>query len=213
MGDFYQRQAAAYAARTGGVDPAGFLAPLIRRLPAGARILDVGCGGGRDLAWLKRRGFAVTGFERAPALAALARRKAGCEVVEGDFEAFDFRALPADAVILVGGLVHLPPRRLADVLPRILRALGPWSLDGGLAYLSFKQGRGVGRDRHGRRFYLWQDRDLRGIFDALGLGICCGEASPSVLGTGETWLGYVLRPATGVWPRMEEVDDQEAQNP
>ena len=193
MSDYYQDHAAAYSQRTKEVDPSGFLGSLVRCLPAGARILDVGCGGGRDLAWLKGRGFEVWGFERSAALAALARRHAACEVVEADFEVFDFRVLPVDAVILVGALVHLAPSQLPQVLERILGALGPWSADGGWAYVSLKEGRGAGRDPDGRRFYLWRDEDLRTVFENLRLTVHHFAGSPSVLGTGEPWLGYVLR--------------------
>ena len=208
MSDYYQDHAAAYAGRTSGVDPAGFLGPLVADLPAGVRILDVGCGGGRDLAWLKSLGFRVIGFEKSPALAALARRQAACTVVEGDFETFDFTILPVDAVILVGALVHVPPERLGAVLQRILRALGPRAVDGGRVYLSLKQGRGVAWDRAGRCFYLWQDRDLQTVFKTLGLRVLQFAVCPSVMGTGESWLGYVLRPAIGILPLPEDRDDQ-----
>ena len=204
MSDYYQDQAGAYAERTQGADPARFLGPLVRWLPAGARILDVGCGSGRDLAWLKSLGFRVAGFEKSRALVARARRKAGCTVVEGDFERFDFNTLPADAVILVGALVHVPPQRLGAVLARILGALGPWSLEGGSVYLSLKQGGGIGQDRDGRRFYLWQDSDLRAVFDTLGLGVLQFAVCPSALGSGESWLGYVLRPAGRSLPSRRE---------
>ena len=193
MSDYYQNHAAAYFERTKEADSSGFLGPLVRCLPAGARILDVGCGGGRDLAWLKSRGFEVCGFEGSAALAALASRHAACKVVEADFEAFDFRTLPVDAVILVGALVHLAPPRLPEVLERILGALGSWSVDGGWAYVSLKEGRGARRDPDGRRFYLWRDEDLRTVFKNLGLTVHHFAGSPSVLGTGEKWLGYVLR--------------------
>ncbi|MDZ7760171.1 MAG: hypothetical protein U5L00_07945 [Desulfovermiculus sp.] len=53
---FYQNQAQAYFDQTFGVDPSSFLLPLIRHLSPGARILDVGCGAGRDMLWLTNRG-------------------------------------------------------------------------------------------------------------------------------------------------------------
>jgi len=34
---------------------------------------ELGCGSGRDLLWLKNRGFHVIGFERSPGLAELCR--------------------------------------------------------------------------------------------------------------------------------------------
>ena len=193
MSGYYDDWAAHYFARTVGIDAGRFLTPLVRVLPPGARVLDVGCGSGRDLRWLRAQGFAVTGLERAAALAARARVHAGCPVVEGDFETFDFTALPADAILLVGALVHVAPERLPAVLQRILGALGPWSAGGGWVYLSLKQGRGERQDPAGRRFYLWQDDALQAIFETLGLAAIDLAVSASAAGTGERWLGYVLR--------------------
>lgn len=51
---------------------------------------------------VKKRGFDVIGFERSPGLAELARDNAGCEVIEGDFETYDFSSILVDAVMLVG---------------------------------------------------------------------------------------------------------------
>jgi len=40
-------------------------------------VLDVGCGSGRDLLWMKKWNFEVIGFERSPGFAELAGRKPG----------------------------------------------------------------------------------------------------------------------------------------
>jgi len=73
MPDFYQENYKSYHEKTFLIDPSSFLEPLARRLPPEAFILDVGCGSGRDLVWMKKRGFEVIGFERSPGLAELAR--------------------------------------------------------------------------------------------------------------------------------------------
>jgi SAM-dependent methyltransferase len=93
MPDFYQKNYKVYHEKTFSIDPSSFLEPLARRLPAEAFILDVGCGGGRDLLWMKKRGFDVIGFERSPGLAELARDNVGYEVIEGDFETYDFNSI------------------------------------------------------------------------------------------------------------------------
>jgi hypothetical protein len=63
----------------------------------------------------------MMGFERSPELAGLARKSAGCEVLEGDFISYDFSQIRADAVILIGALVHFPHSDFATVLLNILR--------------------------------------------------------------------------------------------
>jgi SAM-dependent methyltransferase len=121
--DYYQVNALEYFEKNVSVDPSSFLLPLAGRLKVGASVLDVGCGSGRYLLWLKSRGFAATGFERSPALAEMARRHARCTVIEGDFAHHDFSAFSADAVILIGALVHLPHELFAGVLRSIAAAL------------------------------------------------------------------------------------------
>jgi len=186
--DYYELNHQAYYARTVQVDPTPFLKPFADRLPAGATILDVGCGSGRDMLWLKNRGFAVTGFERSPGLAGLAEERSGCPVIKGDFTAFDFSRLAFDALLLCGSLVHLSPEQLPVVLGKILKSLNTT----GCAYLSLKAGRGQRRDQWGRTFHLWQALALEEIVEKSGLKVLDFSRSVSAAGTGEPWLGYVL---------------------
>jgi SAM-dependent methyltransferase len=54
MEDYYHICFREYHENTFHVNPESFLMPLVKRLKPGARILDVGCGSGRDLLWLTR---------------------------------------------------------------------------------------------------------------------------------------------------------------
>src|SRR6202012_2738337 len=45
------------------------------------RILDFGCGPGRDLVWLKSQGHAPTGLDGAASFVAMAQRASGCDVL------------------------------------------------------------------------------------------------------------------------------------
>ena len=87
---FYHTHAKDYFNQTKQVDPSSFLTPLINHLQPGSKILDIGCGSGRDMLWLKERGFDCTGIERSPELAALARQHSGQPVIAADFASFDF---------------------------------------------------------------------------------------------------------------------------
>ncbi len=191
MQDYYEDNYKLYHERTFSIDPSPFLFPFINVLSKGASILDVGCGSGRDLSWLKNRGFKVIGFETSKKLAQLAGKNAGCEVIEGDFETYDFSRLSVDAIMLIGALVHLPHSKVPEVLNSINRALK----DDGIIFLSLKKGVGNTSDSHGRMFYLWNDGELRDLFKGLGLdGISYFQQS-SKIGTDEVWIGYVLEKA------------------
>ncbi len=200
MADFYQNNYAAYHERTFLIDPAPWLESLAAGLRPEARILDVGCGSGRDMAWLKKRGYLVTGFERSSGLAGLARENTGCEVIEGDFRTFDFSGMAMDAVVMSGSLVHLPHADLPAVFQNIVQALKnrPDPMFAPLAFISLKEGDGARRDSDGRTFYLWRDKALKKIFTKCGFTILDFKRRPSALATAETWLGYLLTASSGL---------------
>jgi len=169
-----------------------FLEPLLDHLLPGCRVLDVGCGSGRDLLWFRQKGFAATGFELSSTLARLAREKSGCPVVEGDFTLYDFATLATDAIVLSGSLVHLPHPALSTVLKRILVSLKPSTDAKGIVYLSLKTGSGIHTDPAGRTFYLWEKKHLHACMIALGLTVLEEHESDSADGEGKRWIGYVL---------------------
>ena len=188
MSDFYQNNYRAYHKKTFLIDPSSFMEPFANHLAEGSLILDVGCGSGRDLLWMKNRGFKIIGFERSKGLAELTRENVGCEVIEDDFETFDFSTLFVDAIILVGAIVHLPHQELKTVLDHISCGLG----EQGKVLVTMKEGDGIFKDENGRVFYLWQDTELRDIFTNLGFKILDFSRQVSAIRPDDIWLGYVL---------------------
>ena len=188
MSDYYQKNYKAYHEKTFSIDPSSFLAPLARRLPAEVFIMDVGCGSGRDLLWMKKRGFEVIGFERSSELAELAGENVGCEVIEGDFETYDFSAILVDAVMLIGALVHVPHERFSEVFKNITSAIPK----NGSVLITLKEGSGDRTDADGRIFYLWEAPKARELFDTLGFKVCDFSTSVSKTGSDDFWLSYVL---------------------
>jgi SAM-dependent methyltransferase len=188
MSEFYQENYQAYHQKTFSIDPSSFLEPLARRLPAEAFILDVGCGSGRDLLWMKKQGFDVIGFERSPELAELARENAGCEVIEEDFETYDFSTILVDGVMLIGALVHTPYERFAEVFKNITASISSH----GNVLITLKEGQGDRADTDNRTFYLRQDQKAREMFDTLNFEVRDFSKAVSKTGSGAVWMSYVL---------------------
>ncbi|MBA3414964.1 MAG: class I SAM-dependent methyltransferase, partial [Chloroflexia bacterium] len=92
---------------------------LLDRKPG--RVLDIGCGNGDFLRFLKRRGWEVAGTDFSAEAAALARAK-GIPVHRGDLASAAFPDRAFDVVTLWHVVEHLPhPHRELDEVERILR--------------------------------------------------------------------------------------------
>ena len=188
MSNFYEENHRQYFDSTVSIDPSAFLEPLAERLAPKATILDVGCGSGRDLRWLKERAYKATGLELSPSLADLARRHSGCPVTGGDFRTYDFSRVRVDAVLLIGALVHLEHQQLPDILKRICCAV----VAGGIVYLSLKEGKGTKTGKDGRVFYLWDRLELETILTASGLSVVYFSRTVSKQRSSDTWLSFIL---------------------
>ena len=115
-------------------------------LPEQARILDAGCGSGRDAAAFATLGHRVTAFDASPALAALAARHLGQPVQCLRFQDIAWQGA-FDGIWACASLLHVPGAGLPDVMQRLCRALKP----DGVLYASFKYG-SAEHEHHGRRF-------------------------------------------------------------
>ena len=159
---FYRRNAEAYAA--GEITSRhARMAKFLALLPAGAAILELGCGAGADSAEMIARGYDVTPTDGSPELAEIASRKLGRPVDTLLFH--DLKAVAAyDGVWANACLLHVPREQLAGVLALIHRALKP----GGAFYASYKAGEDDGRDALDR-YYNYPTEDwLRATYGEAG---------------------------------------------
>jgi SAM-dependent methyltransferase len=159
---FYAAEAPVYVAS--GQDGANrHLHAFLDRLAPGARILELGCGGGRDCAAMLERGFDVDPTDGVPEMARKAEKRIGRSVRVMRFDELNAE-VEYDAVWASASLLHVPRQSLSGVLARVHRALRP----GGLHYASFKAGGQEGRDRRGRYFsYLTLD-EMKSAYAASG---------------------------------------------
>ncbi len=97
---------------------------LLSHLEAGpSRILDFGCGPGRDLRAFRDLGHEAVGLDGAVRFAEMARHHTGCEVLHQDFLALDLPAAHFDGVFANASLFHVPAQELPRVLGEIRGAL------------------------------------------------------------------------------------------
>lgn len=155
---FYEQHAERYAASTLAVDNVARIARFAASLPSNGRVLDVGCGSGRDLLGLQAAGLAPGGLDLSPRMVAIAERVSGMPVHLGDVRRPGLPAASFDGVWAMASLLHLE----RDDIGTALRALGRLLVPGGLLYATVKSGSGRARDDEGRWFTLHESRSWRG---------------------------------------------------
>jgi cyclopropane fatty-acyl-phospholipid synthase-like methyltransferase len=143
---FYDGNAETYASRERRL-PATRLDAFLAALPPGAKILELGCGGGQDSAYMLEKGFDVTPTDGSPELARQAEKLIGRPVTVMRFQ--DLESVDTfDGVWAEASLLHVPRAELPDVFARIHRALKA----GAPLHASFKSGEAEGHDGLGRYY-------------------------------------------------------------
>ena len=105
-----------------------FLDELADRLPAGGRVLDLGCGNGAKIARLAGR-FELVAVDLSEEQLRLARDALpGATLVNGDFGDLDFADETFDAVTALYSVMHLPREEHRLLFERIADWLKPGGL-------------------------------------------------------------------------------------
>ncbi|KPL67924.1 hypothetical protein SZ64_07205 [Erythrobacter sp. SG61-1L] len=128
-------------------------------LAPGARILELGCGDGRDAQRMIERGFDVDTSDGVPEMAELASERIGRPVPVMLYEELEAEG-EYDAAWCHASLLHVPLADLPGILARIHRALKP----GAPFYANYKGGDGGHRDDFGRYYSYLSVADLEAAY-------------------------------------------------
>ncbi|MFC5179568.1 class I SAM-dependent methyltransferase [Nocardioides taihuensis] len=166
-----QEYAAGTAEMPGSVRDA--VASFAARLPAGARVLEVGSAAGRDAEALEQAGLSVRRTDITPAFVAMLRAAGHDDAAVVDPLTDDLtdptRDAPYDGVWASASLLHVRREDLPDVLVRLAGAVRP----GGVLRLAVKEGDGARFSTHGhvgapRHFTFWREDGLRAVLEEAG---------------------------------------------
>lgn len=143
---YYENNAASFAEGTKTVDFTVIQNIFINFLPCGGRVLDFGCGSGRDTKYFLEHGFSVEAIDGSIELCRIASEYTGIEVRHMFFQKLSEHE-KYDGIWACASILHLKRQEIPEVLEKMITATKP----GGIIYLSFKYGDFEG-ERNGRYF-------------------------------------------------------------
>ena len=188
--DYYNKNAEKYVESTVNVEFSMTQDRFLKHLKKGVKILDFGCGSGRDTRYFLEKGFQVEAIDGSEELCKIAQEYTGIPVKNMLFSDLN-EVEKYDGVWACSSILHLPKTELKDVFELMKKALK----NGGYLYTSFKYGdfEGVA---HGRHFtYFTEDEFHLFLKKIEGLSIVEEWITSDVRpGRGnERWLNLIIR--------------------
>ena len=153
--DYYNKNSKDYFNSTVNVDMISSYKDFLGLLPQGAKILDLGCGSGRDSLQFMKLGYDVTAVDGSLELAKRASKLLGKEVIVSSFEELQLED-KYDGIWACASLLHLEDNALRDVLNKLYDNLN----DSGIFYMSFKYGTSEFIDENNRYFNMFTEERL-----------------------------------------------------
>ena len=177
---YYNQHAKAYVDSTRDVEFSQTQERFLQYLKPGARILDFGCGSGRDTKYFRNRGFQVEAVDGSAEFVRLASDYTGINVRRMLFQDLD-EVDRYDGIWACSSILHLPFAELEEVLGKMARALRRR----GIVYTSFKYGTEEG-GRSGRYFTNMTEAKMAGLLERI-----------PVYDVEEMWVTFDVRPDRG----------------
>lgn len=169
--------------------------PFGEFLPASSRILDAGCGVGRDTRHFIEEGHIVISFDASIEMVKKCREYPHAYCIQRSFEEVNFKE-EFDGVWANASLVHLEKPDATKTISRLATALKP----GGIMFISLKEGQGTKQEDDGRFFQYYTEVETKDLYTADGrLSLIKLWKSASAIHNGSdqsVWLNILLKRIT-----------------
>ena len=153
--DYYNKNSEEYFNSTLNVDMTNTYKAFLKLVPKGGKILDLGCGSGRDSMNFMKLGYEVTAVDGSKELAKKASALLGKEVIVSTFEELELKE-KFHGIWACASLLHIKREDLKTVLNNLYNNLE----DNGVFYMSFKYGEKEYVDDKNRYFNCFTDESI-----------------------------------------------------
>lgn len=156
--DYYNNNAEEYSNTTLYLDLKEKYNKFTKNIKFGGKILDVGCGSGRDLIAFKSLGYDVIGIDASTKLVEIAKKNFKADVFIKEFNDIEWKQ-EFDGVWCMASLLHLQKEELISILNKLSISMK----EGASFYASFKNGNGESFDDKDRFFSYYNKQELEKI--------------------------------------------------
>ena len=187
--EFYNKNADSYFSETINLDMSEWIERFISYIPEGGRILDAGCGSGRDSKIFISKGFSVVAFDGSKEMCLRASEYIGQNVINMCFEDITYKN-EFDGIWACASLLHVSQTNLNAILKRLHAGLKA----NGALYASFKYGNNS--VKKGERFFLnFTEETLSKIFIEAGFKVIVTGISSDQRHNNESvyWMNIICK--------------------
>lgn len=187
--DYYNRIADSYYWTTVGIDMSKLRNAFAAYLPAESRVIDLGCGSGRDVMAFSDMGHEASGLDASKELVELAKERLEVKASVGDM--VTWRASePYDGIWCCASLIHLNEEEKKRFFGNLQYNLKP----GGVIYISVKEGIETGTDEEGVYTSNCTADELKSFLDGAGCEILETVVTEDAMGRpGVKWLNVIAK--------------------
>ena len=209
---YYDKNAPSLANRYEMADMSYTHRTLIRHLPEGGKVLEIGCGSGRDAAFLLNHGFDVTAIDSSSEMLStaiayhpeLAERTCRASIPFSDKDPLLDRRF--NAIVMIATVMHISDQDLFECACQLRQLLSP----DGIVFISTSLGReGIveGYDSEGRIYIERQPDELQLLFERIGFRLITNYQSEDSFGRNFSWITLVMQlVGSGTTRSIDEIE-------
>lgn len=153
--NYYNENAKEYFEITKTLKTSDIYTAFLNSVKSGGKILDLGCGSGRDSLYFKNAGYDVTAVDGSVKLAKEAEKLINQDVIVSKFEDLELNQ-KFDGIWACASLLHVKRENIEEVLRKLSNNLK----EGAVFYLSFKCGDNEYVDERGRYFNCYREESF-----------------------------------------------------
>lgn len=159
--EYYNKNAESFIQSTIGVDMSSLYSEFEKYLSPGCKILDLGCGSGRDSKYFMNKGYQITAIDPSEEMCASTEKISGIYALKMKVEDMTF-VEEFDAIWACASLLHTKMSEMKMVLNKCAQSLKK----SGYMYASWKYGTGERIDGY-RHFSDFDEESIKKVLSAI----------------------------------------------